>query len=401
MTSRKPALGFIFVPALADVLGYGLMLPVLPRILSGLVEGGMDTAAAWGGWLAGAYALVQIFFAPLLGSLGDRYGRRIVLLLSLFPLAIDSAMLAFAPSIAWLFAGKILGGVIGGSYSVASAYTADITPPAGRSRNFAILNSSFGIGMILGPVLGGTMASHGLYLPCYAALGLSAANILYTFFIVPESLDATRRSPLVWKRAHPLDAIARLWGDRVVWGLLVAMGLFYIANDVMDSVWSYFAIEKFAWTEERIGWSLGAMGLGFAIVQGLVCPWLLPRIGERRAIYAGLLLQCVTFACIAFVPAGWMLFALMLPMAAGTIFGPAIQSMTSIRTPDDRQGELQGGLSALRNITSIIGPPMMTGIFSLFAAQTARLYFPGMPFAVSALLMLAAVAVVRNTLRHK
>lgn len=399
--NRKPALGYVFATTFADVFGYGLMMPVLPRLIAGLTGSDIGTAALYGGWLAFAYAIVQIFFAPLLGNLGDRRGRRPVLALSLLPLGIDALLLSFAPSAGWLFAGKILGGTVGGSYGAASAYLADCTVPEKRSRAFGFINAAAGAGVVVGPVIGGLLAKTDPYLPCYVAAALSAANILYALLFVPESLGREARRPFEWRRANPVGAVVALRRSPLIRGLVVAMGLFYVASDAMESVWSYFTIERFAWTEQQIGWSMGAMGLAFALVQGVVCPLLLPRIGDRRAVYLGLGLQMAALVGFGLAVRGWMLYAMLLPYAAGTVFGPAMQSMMANRTPDTAQGELQGGLSALRNMTSIVGPPLMTGLFAFFTREGAGVYFPGAPYLFAAAVMLAAFLVARRALRTK
>ncbi len=373
-----------------------MMFPSLPRLISGLIHSDIGVAAGYGGWLIFTFGLVQFFFAPLLGNLGDRFGRRPVLLLSLFPLGIDGLAAAFAPSIGWLFAGKIIGGTIAGSFSLASAYVADITASENRSKAFGFLNASAGIGFIVGPVVGGLLAKYGLHIPFMVAAFLSVINIVYTFFFVPESLGSGKRRNFTWMRSNPAGAFLHLRKMPAVAGLIVAIGLLQIAGDTLESVWTYFTIEKFSWKEETIGYSLGCLGLMFALVQGLLCPILLPRIGDKKSVYTGLAIQCVTFILIAFVCKGWMIFALTVPFALSSIYGPAMQGIVSNRVSDTEQGELQGSLSALNNVTSIIGPPVLTSIFAVFTGAGCWFYFPGMPFVLAAFLVLIAGILVQK-----
>ena len=397
-SQRKPSLGYVFATTFADVVGYGLMIPVLPRLLASLTGSDIGTAALYGGSLAFAYAIVQVFFAPLLGNLGDRFGRRPVLVVSLLPMGIDALLLAFAPSVGWLYVGKMIGGTVGGSYGVASAYLADCTPPDKRSRAFGIINAAAGAGIIVGPVIGGLLSKYDPLLPCYVASALSVANIIYAILFVPESLGRGHRRPFEWKRANPVGTVLSLRKNRIIRGLVIAMGFFYIASDAIEGVWPYFTTEKFGWTEEQTGWSLGVMGSLFALVQGVICPMVLPRLGKRRGIFLGLIIQAAAFVGFAFACRVWMIYALMVPYAVGTIFGPAIQSAMANRTPETGQGELQGGLSALRNITSVIGPPAMAWLFAFFTRAGASVYFPGMPFLLGAVMIVAALLVVNRYL---
>ncbi len=392
----KYSLPLICITVFIDVVGYGMMFPALPRLISELTHSDTGTAAGYGGWLIFTFGLVQFFFAPVLGNLGDRFGRRPVLLLSLFPLAIDGLMAAFAPAIGWLFAGKIIGGTIGGSFSLASAYVADITTSDERSKSFGFLNAAVGIGFIIGPVVGGLLAKHGLHFPFIIASVLSLINVIYTFFFVRESLTTEKWREFKWKRSNPVGVFLNLKKIPAVAGLIVAIGLLQIAGDTLESVWSYFSIEKFDWNEEIIGYSLGSLGLMFALVQGVMCPILLPKLGDKKSIYLGLILQCITFILIAFVFNGWMIFALTIPFALSSIYGPALQGITSNRVSDTEQGELQGGLSALNNVTSIIGPPILTGIFAAFTGDNNLFYFPGMPFIFAACLVVVASILVRK-----
>ena len=397
MEPEKDArLGMVLVPVFTDMFGFGMLLPLLPRLIAGMTGADIATVALYGGWLAFVFSGMQFLFAPLLGNLGDRYGRRPVLLVSLLPLGIDASMLAFAPSVAWLFVGKMLGGTVGGSYTAAAAYVADITPPEKRPRNFAFLNAAVGLGAVCGPVAGGLLARYDLYIPCYMAVGLSIAGLAFACFFLPESLGKNLRRHFEFKRANPLGAFRFLARNRMVRTLIAVMGLFYVAADSIENAWSYYTIEKFGWTEQAIGYSLGFMGIMFALVQGVLCPLLLPRLGNGRSMLIGLSVQAVTFVLVAFACRGWMLFALMIPYAMGTVFGPAVQSLTVNNTSGDGQGELQGGMSAVRNLVSIAAPLVTTGLFFLFSRENSLFYFPGAPFLFSGAVLVAATYVARR-----
>ena len=400
-TESNARLTAALIPVFTDVFGFGMMLPLLPRIIAGMTGANIATAALYGGWLVFVFSGVQFFFAPMLGNLGDRFGRRPVILMSLIPLGLDATLLAFAPSVAWLFAGKILGGTIGGSYTAAAAYVADITPSPKRSRNFALLNAAVGSGAVCGPVCGGLLAQYSFYLPCYIAVGLSLAGILFVCFLLPESLGKSRRRSFEIKRANPLGAFRFLHKNPVVWLLALAMGAFYLAADPIENVWSYHAIEKFDWSEQTIGYSLGLMGLMFALVQGVICPLLLPRLGSRRSMLVGLSVQAATFFLIAFACRGWMLFALLVSYASGSIFGPAVQSLAANSTPDNEQGELQGGMAVVRSLVSVVAPLISTGLFFLFSDRDAAIYFPGAPFLLSSLMLICAIMIVKWGIRQK
>ncbi len=390
MKPKQFGLSLICITVFLDVIGYGMMFPSMPRLISGLIHGDIGTAASYGGRLAFTFGFVQFFFAPILGNLSDRFGRRPILLLSLFPLGIDGLAATFAPSIEWLFVGKIIGGTISGSFSLASAYVADITSSENRSKAFGFLNASAGIGFIIGPVAGGLLTKFGSHVPFITATSLSFVNIVYTFFFVSESLTHKKRREFNWKHSNPAGVFFKIKKMPAVAGLIIAVGLLQIAGDTLENVWSYFAIEKFDWDEETIGYSLGTLGLMFALVQGVLCPVLLPKIGDKKSVYVGLIFQITTFILIAFVCKGWMIFALTVPFALSSIYGPALQGIISNRVSDTEQGELQGGLSALNNLTSIIGPPTLTGIFAVFTDKAGSIYFPGMPFIFAALLVIIA-----------
>lgn len=372
---------------MADAMGHGMLFPLMPRVIAGMTGGDIAGAAVYGGWLLTTTAVMQFLFSPLLGNLSDRFGRRPLLAVSLGPLALNSLLLALAPSVGWLFAGNIIGGTVSGSFSLASAYVADITPGERRSRDFGLLNAAAGVGFILGPVLGGFLSRFGLYVPCYAAAGLSLAGILVSVFLLPESLPGTSRRALVWRQSNPVSSLGGFLRKPLLRWLILAMGLISLAGEVIESVSAYFVVERFDWTEETTGYWMGISALLFVVVQSVVCPWLSARWSNRRILYTGLALQCFAFVGMAFAAGGWMFFAMAVPYAFSTLYGPALQSMMTVRVAADRQGELQGAIASVRSFSSIVGPPMMTGLFWLFSGAGAGVRFPGAPFLVSAIII--------------
>ncbi|MFI5134566.1 MAG: TCR/Tet family MFS transporter [Chitinophagales bacterium] len=395
---RTAALGFIFITLLIDVTGFGIIIPVLPKLITELQGGGMSEAARVGGLLMFAFSFMQFFFAPILGNLSDQYGRRPVLLAALFGFTIDYLILAFAPSIGWLFLGRILAGITGASFTTASAYIADISPPEKRAQNFGMIGVAFGLGFIIGPVIGGTLGHFGSRLPFFASAGITFLNFLYGYFILPESLKKEHRRKFEWKRASPWGSLVQLRKFPVIGGLVFSFFFIYVAAFAVQATWTFFTMEQFKWDEMMVGYSLGAVGLLVALVQGGLIRIIIPKIGQKRSIYLGLALYTLGLALFAFASQSWMMFAFLVPYCLGGIAGPAIQGIISNEVPANQQGELQGGLTSLISITSIIGPPLMTNIFAAFTSKNAIVYFPGAPFLAGAILMLVSLILAMRTL---
>lgn len=396
-SNRKAALGFIFVTILVDVIGLGIIIPVVPKLITNLIQGDMSDASRYGGWLSFVYAIMQFIFAPILGNLSDRYGRRPVLLFSLLGFGLDYILVAFAPTIGWLFLGRIIAGIFGASITTASAYVADISTPENRAQNFGMIGAAFGLGFIIGPVIGGLLGEYGTQLPFLAAAALSLLNVLYGYFVLPESLPPTRRRPFSWKRANPIGSFRQLKKYPAISGLVISLTLIYIAVHAVQSAWTYYTIEKFGWTEKLIGYSLGLIGLMIAIVQGGLIRVVIPRLGNERSIYTGLFFYSLGFLLFAFAANTTMMFVFTVIYCLGGIFGPAMQGIISSSVPPNEQGELQGALTALMSATSIVGPPLMTNLFSFFTQPSAPVRFPGAPFAMAALLVfISALLAYRN-----
>ncbi|MBK7936880.1 MAG: TCR/Tet family MFS transporter [Lewinellaceae bacterium] len=398
---RPAAVGFIFVTLLIDVIGFGIIIPVLPKLIMHLTGETLSHASQIGGWLMFAYALMQFLCAPVLGGLSDRYGRRPILLFSLFGFGIDYIFQAFAPTIGWLFVGRLLAGVMGSSFTTGAAYIADISTPEKRAQNFGMVGAAFGLGFIIGPAIGGLLGQYGPRAPFLAAAALALINWLYGLFVLPESLKPENRRPFDWKRANPVGTLLQLRKYPVISGLVASLVLLYIASQAVQGAWSYYTMEKFKWDERMVGISLSVVGLITAIVQAGLIRVLIPALGQKRGVYAGLAMYCIGFTLFAFASSGWMMFVFLIPYCLGGIAGPSLQGIISTQVPSNEQGELQGGLTSLMSLTTIIGPPLMTGIFAYFTGPDAPVYFPGSAMLTGAFLALISTLLAYRTLKMR
>jgi DHA1 family tetracycline resistance protein-like MFS transporter len=396
----QAALGFIFATLFIDVMGLAIIIPVIPKLIQHLIHGDVSDASWYGGWLTAAYAIMQFFCAPFIGNLSDKFGRRPVLLCSLVGFSIDYAFSAFAPTIAWLFVGRIVAGITGASYTTANAYIADISTPEKRAANFGIVGVAFGLGFILGPVLGGILGKYDVHYPFIAAAVLALLNAVYGYIILPESLPKENRRPLDLKRCSPWGTLVQLKKYKSVIGLAVSLFLIYCAAQSVQSVWTYYTMKKFNWSEATVGLSLGAVGLMVAVVQGGLIRIILPKIGNKRSIILGLLLYTLGLALFAFATKGWMMFAFLVPYCLAGIAGPALQGYMSNSVPPNEQGELQGGLTSLVSVSSVVGPLMMTESFYYFTRPNPFFQFPGAPFAIGAVLMLVSAVLAFRSLKR-
>lgn len=396
-TGKKAAVGFIFITLLIDVIGIGIIIPVIPKLLTEMTGDTLGEASRDGGWLAFAYAITQFVFAPIVGGLSDRFGRRPVLLASLFGFAVDYLFLAYAPTLAWLYVGRVIAGIMGASFTTGAAYMADISTPEKRAQNFGLIGAAFGLGFIIGPVLGGVLGEYGSRIPFLAAAGLSFLNFLYGWFILPESLLPENRRPFDWKRANPFGALKQLRKYPVFSSLILSLALLYTAIHAVQSNWTYYTKEKFAWSESEIGLSLGMTGLLSVLVQGYLIRKIIPALGQAKTVYTGLALYAIGFFLFGIATEGWMMYLFMIPYVFGGIGGPAIQGIISTQVPPNEQGELQGGLTSLMSFTSILGPPLMTNVFAWFSDKNASFYLPGAPmFLASALTIIGALVARKN-----
>ena len=400
MTHRKPALVFIFITLLIDIIGLAIIIPVLPALMQELTGGELSDASQYGGWMLFSYAAMQLICAPIMGGLSDRFGRRPVLLASLFGFGLDYFLMAFSPTIGWLFAGRIIAGAMGASFTTASAYIADVSPPEKRAQNFGIIGAAFGLGFIIGPVVGGLLGAYGSRVPFMVAGGLTLLNWLYGFFIIPESLPLEHRRKFDWTRANPLSPILNLKRHPVILGLVASLTLLYIAAHAVQSNWPYYTTEKFGWSSKMIGISLMVVGAVFAVVQGGLIRIIIPKLGQARSVYVGLGLYALGFILFALASQSWMMFAFTVVYCTGGIAGPALQGIISSAVPPNEQGELQGSLTSLMSATSMIGPLLMSYTFAFFIRDDAPVYMPEAPMILGAVLTVIATIMARTNLKR-
>ena len=391
MSSKKnAAVGFIFITMLIDIIGIGIIIPVIPKLLQELNHSDISEAAQLGGWLAFAYAFTQFLFAPFMGSLSDRFGRRPVLLISLIAFSVDYLVLALAPTVAWLFVGRIVAGITGASISTAMAYISDVSTPENKAKNFGLVGAAFGIGFIIGPVIGGLLGQYGSRVPFYAAAILCFVNFVYGYFVLPESLSPEKRRAFEWKAANPIGALARLKKFPQIILLVAAMFFMYFASHAVHGNWSFYTMYRYDWDERMVGLSLGAIGVLVALVQGGLVRFVNPRIGNGKSILLGFAFQAVGLTLIGLAVQDWMIFLFLIPYSLGGLAGPAIQSEITNHVPANEQGQIQGTLASLNSATATIGPLVMTNIFYYFTHDSAPFLFPGAPFILAAFLMIMA-----------
>lgn len=400
MQNQLPLI-FILITVMLDSMGIGLIMPVMPDLIQELEAGDLGQAALWGGILAAIFAVMQFLFGPVIGGLSDRFGRRPVLLIALVVMAFDYVLMAVAGTIWLLVIGRIIGGITAATQSTASAYMADISKPEDKSANFGLIGAAFGMGFVLGPLMGGLLAEYGTRAPFWAAAVLAGANAIFGYFALPETVTDRIRRPFSLRRANPFGAFKHI-GQLPGLGRLMGMSFIYgIAFFVYPSIWAYFGKLQFGWGPGMIGLSLGAFGIGIAIVQGVLIRPILARIGERNAVLLGLGVDVVAFVALGFVTNGWIAFALTPLTALGSIAGPALQGIMSRTAPDDQQGELQGALTSINAVASIAAPLAMTQVFFYFTHENAPIYLPGAPFILSAILVVGAIGVYLPALRTK
>lgn len=392
------ALTFIFITVLIDIIGLGIIIPVLPQLIQELTGETLGAASSISGWMSFVFSSALFFCAPILGGLSDRYGRRPVLLFSLFGFGIDYILQAYAPSIFWLFVGRFLAGVTGSSFTTATSYIADVSPPDKKAQNFGLIGAAFGLGFIVGPSLGALLGQYGTRIPFFAAAFLAFSNLIFGYFVLPESLAQANRRAFDWRRANPLGTFKVLFKYPVFKIFLLTLFLIYIAHYALQSTWSFYCIGKFGWDAKMIGISLAVVGLMVAIVQGGLTRIIIPRLGSKKSIYTGLIISMLGYIAFAFASEGWMMFAITIPFAFGGLTSPTVQGLISNQVPVNAQGELQAGITGLMSLSAIIGPLIMTGLFSYFTRLHAKIYFPGAPFLVAGLLVFAGILLILKPL---
>ncbi len=397
---RSAALRFILVTLLIDVTGLGIIIPVMPKLLTELGGGTMSDAARVGGWMMFSYAIMQFICSPIMGGLSDRFGRRPVLLASLFGFGIDYLFLAMAPTIGWLFVGRVIAGMMGASMTTAMAYIADVSPPEKRAQNFGMIGALFGLGFILGPLIGGLLGPFGSRVPFFASAVLTLLNWLYGYFVLPESLAPDHRRRFEWKRANPVGSLANLGRHPVIMGLIGSLVLVQIAAHAVQSNWSYYTMEKFHWDSRMVGISIAIVGVAAATVQGGLVRVIIPRLGASRSVYVGLGMYSIGFTLFALATKTWMMFVFTGIYCMGGIAGPALQGIISGQVKANEQGELQGALTSLVSLTAIVGPPLMSNTFAWFTRPGTPIYFPGAALLLGGFLTMVSAFLARGSLKR-
>lgn len=399
---RTSGLGFIFVTILIDIIGIGLLMPILPDFIAHLTHESLNASSQHYGVLLAIYGGMQFIFAPMLGMLSDRFGRRPVLLLSMLFSGIDYVIMALAPTLLWLYVGRTLSGISGGSFTAASAYIADVSSPEKRAQNFGIIGAAFGIGFIIGPAMGGILAHWGTRVPFWTAAILCMINFLYGWLILPESLKPENRRKFNLREANPWGALRILRKYPLVWGLTGTYIVSNLVGQFLGSTWVLFTMTQFSWSTEQTGISLAAFG-GVALVYQLwIARWLLPLWGEKKTILITLAIGTVECAAYAFSTQGWMLYVIMVLGGAGFLTMQATQGLISRQVGEDQQGALQGALTSLASLTGIFGPIAATSLFAAFTLPTAPVYFPGISFLTAAILNVVAIGLtLRAVLRMR
>src|SRR6266581_3205254 len=390
-SAGRAAFVFILIMVAFDFLAFGIIAPVLPDLIRYFEGGDFARASNVIGYFGFAWATMQFIFSPILGAWSDRFGRRPVILISCFGLSIDYVFMALAPSLAWLFVGRIISGITTSNVSTAFAYITDVTPPEKRAKPFGLVSAAFGLGFVIGPAVGGYLGNMNLRFPFWAAAVLSLANALYGFFVLPESLPRERRAKSAWHMANPLGSLNLLRSHRVLAGLAAVVALYYLAHTSLPSMWALYTEERYGWSRRDVGFSLAVVGVCASLISGVLVGPFVKRFGERRSVLFGLSCGTLGFAGFALASRGWALYAVIPFIALWGIAAPAIQSLMSRRVDPSSQGKLQGAINSLRAITVMAGPVLFTQIFALAISPRARIHLPGAPYYLAAVLLLSSL----------
>jgi len=390
MQAKKTALLFIFVTILVDVIGIGIILPIIPDLIMELTGEGTAQAVIYGMWLTTAFAGMQFLFSPVLGEISDRYGRRPILLMALLGLSIDYLIHAWAPTLMWLFVGRFLAGITGASFTVASAYIADISTKEEKAKNFGLIGAAFGLGFIIGPGIGGFFGEIDVRLPFYIAAGLTFANFVFGYFFVPESLSPENRRPVNVLKMIPGVSLVSLRNYKGVLLLIFAFFLANLAGQALPSTWSYYGIERYDWSPQEIGISLMVVGLLVAIAQGFLVGIVVKTIGKKKTVIVGFLLWTIGMFLFSQASEPWMLYAFLIPYAFGGVAGPTVQGIISNQVSEKEQGNLQGAITGLVSVTAILGQLIFSSVFYYFIRPETNMYFPGAPYVLAAVFLLIA-----------
>jgi len=380
---RSAGTAFVLVTVLLDTLGLGLLIPVAPRLVASFLHDDLGAASHYFGILVSLYAVMQFVFAPVIGGLSDRFGRRPVILMSLAGAAVSYLLSGLAPALWWLFVGRIVAGITGASFSAAGAYVADVTPAEKRVQAFGLVGAVFGLGFVLGPALGGVLGQAGLRVPYFVAAGLNFLNMMYGLFVLPESLAPANRRPFSFARANPMGSLSALGRHPVVLGLTGTMMCSYLAQWILQSVWALHTQARFGWNLRDVGLSLMVVGIMMALVQGLLVRAVVPRLGERRTLVVGVIAGVLGQAALGLANEGWLMVPAILVLSFGGLAGPAVQAIISREVGATEQGEVQGALSSLNGIAAIVGPLIGTNLLAYFNSAGAP-HVPGAAFFAAA-----------------
>lgn len=393
----KNAFLFIFITIVIDSTGLGIIIPSLPSLVADIANISIKESAKYYGPILGCYACMQFLFSPIIGALSDRYGRRPILLLSLFGLGVDYVFMYFAPSLIWLVVGRCLAGMFGASYTTATAYIADISTPENKTKNFGMVGAAFGIGFIIGPAIGGLLGDFNMRAPFLFAAGLSLLNLIYGTIVLKESLSMENRRPFSWKRSNPIGAFFQLKKYKKFAWVFVVLFLLFLGSMAIQSTWNYYTIEKFGWKIRDVGYSLTTVGVCIALVQGALAGKISAKLGDEKTATLSMIITVFTMLAIAFATNSWMLYVFMLPYAFSGLAHPAISSIMSNKTSENEQGELQGVMTSVLSISEIIGPPMMMTIFYFFSTLSTPIL--GMPFVFGSFFILIALFLFRRVIK--
>lgn len=389
----RAAFAFILVTVTLDFLAFGLIAPVNPDLVRGFVGGDFARASTITGYFFLAWATMQFIFSPVIGSLSDRFGRRPVILISCFGTGADYVLMALAPSLSWLFVGRLISGIATSNVPTAFAYITDVTPPEKRARAFGLISAAFGLGFVVGPAVGGLLGNYNLRLPFWVAAGLSLANALYGYFVLPESLPKERRAKSAWHLANPLSSLKLFGLHPELTGLAVVITLYYLAHNSLISVWALYTEFRYAWNNRDVGLSLAVVGVSAALVSGVLVGPVVKRFGERLSLLFGLVFGVIGFLCFGLAPFGKLVLITIPFIALWGIAAPPLQSLMSRHVDHSSQGKLQGAINSIRALTSMAGPVLFTQTFSAAIVPGVRFHIPGAPYLVAAILLLSSLLV--------
>jgi DHA1 family tetracycline resistance protein-like MFS transporter len=395
-------MAFIFITIMIDSTGLGIIIPSLPSLVAETANVTLEESTVYFGWIIGSYAFMQFLFSPIMGGLSDRYGRRPVLLFSLFGLGVDYLFMYFAPSLVWLVIGRCISGMFGASFTTASAYIADVSNKENKTKNFGMVGAAFGVGFVFGTAIGGLLGDFDPRSPFLVAAGLSLLNLAYGFFVLKESLPVSKRRPFSLKRSNPIGAIKQMRKYKTLSGLFLVIFLYYLAGTAIHVSWVFYTAEKFTWSLSEVGVSLAIVGVCIAVVQGGLTGRFAKAYGDIKTAFIGLFIFILALVGIAFAKEGWMLYALMIPYAFTGLASPAIKAIMSNNTIEEEQGELQGSITSIISVAEIIGPLMMMWLFAYTTIDIAEgSKFYGSPFLLGSVFVVLATIVFTSATKKR